>query len=158
MEKNTENNTELNNIELNNNQLNDNNENTELNNNIDNNMEKLNEILKKEEDTYLSNEDILTYVNAMIKMKKSPDMKKLKIIDEKEYKKKILTKFLKLNLNLPSIYNKIMDDDDFEIDRLKEMLSLRREVETNKVTNYDASVKISQKYTDEFVKKPLNIK
>ena len=145
---NTENNTENN----------ENNENTELNNNIDNNMEKLNDILKKEEDTYLSNEDILTYVNAMIKMKKSPDMKKLKIIDEQAYKKKILKKFLKLNLNLPSIYNKIMDDDNFEIDRLKEMLSLRREVETNKVTNYDASVKISQKYTDEFVKKPLNIK
>ena len=140
------------------NQVNDNNENTELNNNIDNNMEELNEILKKEEDIYLSNEDILAYVNAMIKMKKSPDMKKLKIIDEKEYKKKILTKFLKLNLNLPSIYNKIMDDDNFEIGRLTEMLSLRRKVETNKVTNYDASVKISQKYTDEFVKKPLNIK
>jgi len=121
-------------------------------------MEKLHEILEKEEDTYLSNEDILTYVNAMIKMKTSADMKKLKIIDETEYRKKILTKFIKLNLNLPSIYNKIMDEDYFEIDRLKEMLSLRRKVESNNVTSYDASVQISEKYTDEFVKKPLNIK
>ena len=125
---------------------------------MDNNMEKLHEILEKEEDTYLSNEDILTYVNAMIKMKTSADMKKLKIIDETEYRKKILTKFIKLNLNLPSIYNKIMDEDYFEIDRLKEMLSLRRKVESNNVTSYDASVQISEKYTDEFVKKPLNIK
>ena len=60
-------------------------------------------------------------------------------------------------MNLPTIFNKVLEDDNFELHRLQEMLKMRKNVDDKKITNFDASVKISQKYTDEFVKKPLNI-
>jgi hypothetical protein len=51
----------------------------------------------------------------------------------------------------------VFESDTFELKRLEEMLAMRKQVEDKKITNFDASVKISQKYTDEFVKKPLNL-
>jgi len=122
---------------------------------------KLNEKFKEQEEkgeAVESNYDILKNVEDMIRMNKSKEMKKLKITNETEYHRIFNKKFLNFNMSFPAIYHKIMYDDKFEIDRLKEMLKTRKDVKSNKISTFDASVKISTKYTDEFIKKPLNLK
>ena len=124
-------------------------------------LQELNLKFKEQEENkeeVVTNKDILKNILEMIRMKKSKDMRKLKITDEAEYTKTFTQKFLNFNMSFPAIYHKVMDDDDFEIDRLKEMLKMRKEVQKNNISTFDASVKISTKYTDEFIKKPLNLK
>ncbi len=112
---------------------------------------------QKEEDKEMTNEEILQGVKGIIKMKKNRDMKKLKITNINEYRKIFLQKYMRLHMNFPTIYNMVFESETFELKRLEEMLAMRKRVEEKKITNFDASVKISQKYTDEFVKKPLNL-
>ena len=46
-------------------------------------------------------------------------MKKKKIQDYNEYRKVFINKFMKLHMNLPSIFNKALEDDNFELYRQK---------------------------------------
>ena len=124
---------------------------------ISNNLGSLKKVFDNEKQEYISNEEILLSVKQMIKLKNNNDVKKKKIINQNDYYKFFVNKFIKLHMNLPTIFNKVLDDDNFELNRLEEMLAMRKRVDDNKISNFDASVEISQKYTDEFVKKPLNI-
>ena len=124
---------------------------------ISTNLGDLKQLFEKEEETYLSNEEILRNVKEMLIYKKNNEVKKKKIANYNEYYKFFVGKFMRLHMNLPTIFNKVLEDDNFELHRLKEMLAMRKNVDDKKISNFDASVKISQKYTDEFVKKPLNI-
>ena len=124
---------------------------------ISTNLGDLKQLFEKEEETYLSNEEILRNVKEMLMYKKNNEVKKKKIANYNEYYKFFVGKFMRLHMNLPTIFNKVLEDDNFELHRLKEMLAMRKNVDDKKISNFDASVKISQKYTDEFVKKPLNI-
>jgi|TARA_R110001592_G_scaffold260014_1_gene524330 hypothetical protein len=124
---------------------------------ISTNLGDLKQLFEKEQETYLSNEEILRNVKEMLMYKKHNEVKKKKIANYNEYYKFFVSKFMRLHMNLPTIFNKVLEDDNFELHRLNEMLSMRKNVDDKKITNFDASVKISQKYTDEFVKKPLHI-
>lgn len=124
---------------------------------ISSNLGDLKQLFDKEKEEYLSNEEILRSVKEMLVLKKNNEVKKKKITNHNEYYKFFVNKFMKLHMNLPTIFNKVLEDDNFELHRLKEMLSMRKNVDDKKISNFDASVQISQKYTDEFVKKPLNI-
>ncbi len=124
---------------------------------ISTNLGDLKQIFEKEKEVYLSNDEILVAVQEMLAFKKSNELKKKKISNYNEYYKFFVNKYMRLHMNLPTIFNKVLEDDEFELHRLKEMLSMRKNVDDKKISNFDASVKISQKYTDEFVKKPLNI-
>ena len=124
---------------------------------ISSNLGDLKQLFDKEKEEYLSNEEILRSVKEMLVFKTNNELKKKKITNYNEYYKFFVNKFMRLHMNLPTIFNKVLEDDDFELHRLKEMLSMRKNVDDQKISNFDASVKISQKYTDEFVKKPLNI-
>ena len=124
---------------------------------ISHNLGELKKVFDKEKQEYISNDEILRTVTEILILKKTNEMKKKKIQDYNEYRKVFINKFMKLHMNLPSIFNKALEDDNFELYRLKEMLAMRKDVDEKKISDFDASVKISQKYTDEFVKKPLNI-
>ena len=124
---------------------------------ISHNLGELKKVFDKEKQEYISNDEILRTVTEILILKKTNEMKKKKIQNYNEYRKVFINKFMKLHMNLPSIFNKALEDDNFELYRLKEMLAMRKDVDEKKISNFDASVKISQKYTDEFVKKPLNI-
>ena len=124
---------------------------------ISSNLGDLKKIFEKEEEVYLSNDEILVTVKEMLAFKKNNELKKKKISNYDEYYKFFVNKYMRLHMNLPTIFNKVLEDDKFELHRLKEMLAMRKNVDDKKISNFDASVKISQKYTDEFVKKPLNI-
>ena len=105
-----------------------------------------------------TNEDIIKNVHEIVRMKKSKEMRKLKIIDSDKYIRTFIQKFKNFHMSFPSIFNSIMDNDDFEVKRLTDMLSMRKRIQDKKISNFDASVKISTQYTDEFIKKPLNLK
>ena len=124
---------------------------------ISTNLGDLKQIFDKEKEVYLSNDEILVTVKKMMLLKKNNEVKKKKISNYNEYYKFFVNKFMQLHMNLPTIFNKVLEDDNFELHRLKEMLAMRKNVDEKKISNFDASVQISQKYTDEFVKKPLNI-
>jgi hypothetical protein len=125
---------------------------------ISTNLGDLKQIFDKEKEVYLSNDEILVTVKKMMLLKKNNEVKKKKISNYNEYYKFFVNKFMQLHMNLPTIFNKVLEDDNFELHRLKEMLQMRKNVDDKRISNFDASVKISEKYTDEFVKKPLNIK
>jgi hypothetical protein len=131
--------------------------NANIDSKISTNLGNLKELFDKEEEVYLSNDEILATVKEMLALKKTNELKKKKLSNYNEYYKFFVSKYMKLHMNLPTIFNKVLEDDKFELHRLKEMLSMRKNVDDKKISNFDASVKISQKYTDEFVKKPLNI-
>lgn len=126
---------------------------------VTNNLGEIKEMFdkQKESDKEMTNEEILDSVKGIIKMKKKRDIKQLKITNINEYRKKFLTKYMRLHMNFPTIYNMVFESETFELKRLEEMLAMRKQVEDKKISNFDASVKIGQKYTDEFVKKPLNL-
>jgi len=108
-------------------------------------------------DKITSNEDIIKNVNAIIKMKKNVEIRKFKVINRDKYMRTFIKKFETFHMNFPSIFNSVMDEDTFEVSRLKEMLEMRKKIQDNKISNFDACVEISNKYTNEFVKKPLNL-
>lgn len=124
---------------------------------VNEHLGQLKEVFDKDEQVELTNEEILKNVEKMLRLKKEKKTKQLKIININEYRKLFVQQFFQLHINYPSIYNMVLENDNFEMDRLKEMLQMRANVQQNKISNFDASVKISQKYTDEFIKKPLNI-
>tara|TARA_B100001123_G_scaffold415707_1_gene516499 strand:+ start:8098 stop:8538 length:441 start_codon:yes stop_codon:yes gene_type:complete len=126
---------------------------------VSNNLGEIKQLFdnQDEEDKEMTNEEILKYVTDMIEFKSMTEMKKLKIINSNEYRKTFVKRYMRLHLNFPTIYNMVFENDNFELHRLKEMLSMRKNVEDKKISNFDASVKIGQKYTNEFIKKPLNI-
>ena len=130
-----------------------------LDSRVTSNLGEIKQMFDKQtdQDKEMTNQEILDNVKGIIKMKKKGEMKKLKIINIAEYRRTFLQKYMRLHMNFPTIYNMVFESDTFELKRLEEMLAMRKQVEDKKITNFDASVKISQKYTDEFVKKPLNL-
>ena len=123
-------------------------------------LQDINDKFQEKEDSgdkIVSNEDIMKNVYEIIKMKKNVEMRKLKIINRDKYMRTFIQKFETFHMSFPSIFNSIMDEDNFEVSRLKEMLEMRKKIQDNKISNFDACVKISTKYTDEFIKKPLNL-
>ena len=126
---------------------------------VSNNLGEIKQLFDKqnEKDKEMTNEEILKYVTDMIELKKNDKIKKLKITNYNEYRITFIKHYMRLHLNFPTIYNMVFDNDNFELHRLKEMLAMRKNVEDKKISNFDASVKIGQQYTNEFVKKPLNI-
>ena len=126
---------------------------------VSNNLGEIKQLFDKqnEKDKEMTNEDILKCVTGMIELKKNDRIKKLKITNYNEYRITFIKHYMILHLNFPTIYNMVFDNDNFELHRLKEMLAMRKNVEDKKISNFDASVKIGHQYTNEFVKKPLNI-
>ena len=92
---------------------------------ISTNLGDLKQLFEKEQETYLSNEEILRNVKEMLMYKKHNEVKKKKIANYNEYYKFFVSKFMRLHMNLPTIFNKVLEDDNFELHRLNEMLSMR---------------------------------
>ena len=69
------------------------------------------------------------------------------------YKRKMMDKFYYIHQKYPTLFFTIIENPTtFPISRLEEMLSLKKQIETNVTTNEQASVQLGQKYFDEFVK------
>ena len=70
-----------------------------------------------------------------------------------DYKRKMMDKFYYIHQKYPTLFFTIIENPTtFPISRLEEMLSLKKQIETNVTSNDQASVHLGQKYFDEFVK------
>lgn len=69
------------------------------------------------------------------------------------YKRLMMDKFYYIHQKYPTLFFTVIENPTtFPISRLEEMLSLKKNIETNVTTNDEASVHLGQKYFDEFVK------
>ena len=70
-----------------------------------------------------------------------------------EYKRIMMVKFSHIHQKYPTLFFIVIENPtSFPISRLEEMLSLKKQIETDQTTNEQASVHLGQKYYDEFVK------
>lgn len=72
----------------------------------------------------------------------------------------ISKKFSQLKEKIPSLFNMILDldnPDEFEMNRLDDMLYLRDRVRSNKISNERASAHIGQKYFNDYVKPKVDM-
>ncbi len=84
-------------------------------------------------------------------LQKENSIKRHNNIDE--YKQLCMIKFTKFNQNYPTLFFSIIENPStFPLYRLKDMLNLKRKIENNEINEDSASVKLGQKYYDEFVK------
>ena len=69
------------------------------------------------------------------------------------YKRIMMDKFYYIHQKYPTLFFTIIENPTtFPISRLEEMLSLKKQIETNVTTNEQASIHLGQKYFNEFVK------
>lgn len=88
-------------------------------------------------------EVLLKYCKKHIKLHKS---------NYEEFKLNTMRKFPKFHENYPTLFFMIVENPTkFDMNRLKELLNLKKEVEENKISYEDASKNLGQKYYDEFV-------
>ena len=69
------------------------------------------------------------------------------------YKRIMMDKFYYIHQKYPTLFFTIIENPTtFPISRLEEMLSLKKQIETNVTTDEQASIHLGQKYFNEFVK------
>lgn len=70
-----------------------------------------------------------------------------------QYKRIMMDKFFYIHQKYPTLFFTIIENPTtFPISRLEEMLSLKKQIETNVTTDEQASIHLGQKYFNEFVK------
>lgn len=73
-----------------------------------------------------------------------------------EYKQKCMRQFSFMHQKYPTLFFSLIENPStFPIYRLEEMLSLKKRIETDELSTENASVRVGQKYYDEFVKETV---
>lgn len=73
-----------------------------------------------------------------------------------QYKRNMMDKFYYIHQKYPTLFFTIIENPStFPISRLNEMLNLKKQIESNNITNEKASIDLGQKYYDEFVKEKI---
>jgi phage tail tube protein FII len=104
----------------------------------------------------LTNDEILSYSISLLNEIQIKENKKLNNEKLKE-KMKNNKDFSKLHEKYPSLFDMIIEHKEkFEVTKLIHMLGLHKKVDSGSITQHDASVKIGQKYYDEYVKPKID--
>lgn len=106
----------------------------------------------------MNNKEIFEMTKLLINYTKTDEMKEIKNRSYQDYRLKIDSKpeFKEFSLNYPGLFNKIIDDsENFELNRLKEMLIKKTKISKNKISYEDATKQIGEKYYNEFVKSQI---
>lgn len=70
-----------------------------------------------------------------------------------QYRKELTEKYTDFAMSYPALFNMVIDNPkNFDMNRLKQMLLLRKKVKNNYITYDEASTQIGQQYYDEFAK------
>jgi hypothetical protein len=80
--------------------------------------------------------------------------KNYKELSHGEFKKKMETEYNYLNTNNNAIFNKTIEGH-IDLTIFSYMINKAKDIQTNKISNHDASVDIGQKLADTFVKPNL---
>lgn len=100
----------------------------------------------------LTNEQILSHSIALLNEVLNSENVKLNNEILKEKMKKNVD-YKKLEEKYPSLFSMIVEKKEkFEMNKLIHMLGVHKKIGNGELTQHDASVKIGQKYYDEYVK------
>lgn len=103
-----------------------------------------------------TNDEILSNSISLLNEIQLKENKKLNNEKIKEKMKKNKD-FHKLHEKFPSLFDMIVEQKEkFEVTKLIHMLGLHKQVDGGSITQHDASVKIGQKYYDEYVKPKID--
>ena len=103
--------------------------------------------------TLISDNKLLQIINSVIKSASTEDMYKLSIDNNTLYRKNLTDKYNDFAISYPALFNTITENPKkFDINRLKQMLSMRKQVQNNNLSYEEASTQIGQQYYDEFAK------
>jgi hypothetical protein len=103
------------------------------------------------------NDKILIHVKSMIKLMRCPSTKELQNKDETAFIKLMQDKYHQLHFKFPSLFNMVLDDgENFDLPKLKGMLSMKQKVDNNEISNHDASVKIGTEEYNNYVKEKVD--
>ena len=98
-------------------------------------------------------EQILESCKELLKYTKREYINELRLKNYNKYISKCNTKFESFFTRYPTLFYKIIDDpDNFNMDRLIEMLNLKKKIEKNETSHENASKNIGDSYYNEFVK------
>lgn len=101
----------------------------------------------------LSDDKLISVVEMLIKHATTKEMKSLLKTNSVMYHKILNETHKEFSLTYPGLFNTIVDEPEkFDINRLKQMLEMKKKVNQNKLTYEEASTKIGQQYYDEFAK------
>ena len=76
-------------------------------------------------------------------------------LNERKFKMKLEKDFRKLNEDFPTIFEKVYNGS-LEVERLRFMLKMQKEIKKRKVTSHEASVTVGQELVDNIVKPNLD--
>jgi hypothetical protein len=101
----------------------------------------------------ISREQIVRTVLQIIVFIRNQHLIPLRGTNYEEFHRQIYDQFTDFANRFPSLFRLILEDpDNFQLDRLKQMLNQREQVRNGSLTPEAASIKVGQEYFDEFVK------
>ena len=119
--------------------------------------EKMEELNNKKWEGLNKNQKILIHVKKLLKVAKSKEFRKVKVTNNILYQQKLRERFDQLDRFYPSLFRMIIDDPiNFDMSKLKSMLSMKDKVENKEVSYDDANKKIGLQYYNEYIKKHVD--
>lgn len=101
----------------------------------------------------LDDNTLVKIIENIISFATSEEMSNLARINNVIYHKRLTEKYQDFSISYPGLFNTIVDDPKkFDMNRLRQMLNMRRKINNNSMTYEEASTKIGQQYYDEFAK------
>jgi hypothetical protein len=103
--------------------------------------------------SHLYDNQLYAILDNIIKLATTEQMQILSITNNTQYRKSITEKYKDFAISYPALFNMVIENPKkFDMNRLKQMLSLRKKIQNNDITYDEANVKIGQQYYDEFAK------
>ena len=101
----------------------------------------------------LGDKKLIKIINTIIQIATGDEMKTLRIINETQYRKALTDKYEDFSIDYPGLFNTLIDKPNkFDMKKFFYMLSMRKQINSGKITHETASTKIGQEYYDEYVK------
>lgn len=101
----------------------------------------------------LDDNTLLKIIESVIAFTTTEEMHNLSKYNNTIYRKRAIDKFPEFSTTHPGLFNTIIDNPKkFDMNRLRQMLNMRKKINNNDITFEEASTKIGQQYYDEFAK------
>ena len=119
--------------------------------------EVMDDLKNKSWDGLTKNQKILIHVKKLLKKSKTKQYRQMKLKNKILYEQKLRQEFDQLDRFYPSLFRMIIEDPiNFDMSKLKKMLSMKDKVDNNEVSYDDANKKIGLEYYNKYVKKHVD--
>jgi len=101
----------------------------------------------------LNDSQLLKVINTLRDMASTKEMQFLSTSDNTAYRRKLTDEFPDFSMDYPGLFNTLIDNPkNFDMNRLMQMLAMKKKIQNRELTHEEASSKIGQQYYDEFAK------